>query len=89
MCVCCTHVFSFFPLVFVLVNGLLFSGFSLFLVALEMLAILSLLLLLFLFVVCICILFLLPCLTIVKFVIFSFIDVSCTPTGVSEINDLT
>ena len=32
-CVRCTHLFSFFPLVFVcvLVNDLLFSGFSLFL----------------------------------------------------------
>ena len=31
VCVCCTHLFSFFPLVFVLVNDLLFSGFLLFL----------------------------------------------------------
>ena len=30
MCVCCTHLFSFFPLVFVLVYDL-FSGLSLFL----------------------------------------------------------
>ena len=30
MCVCCTHLFSFLPLVFVLMNYLLFSGFSLF-----------------------------------------------------------
>ena len=29
MCVCCTDLFSFFPLAFVLVNDL-FSGFSLF-----------------------------------------------------------
>ena len=46
---------------------------------------------LFLFVICICIVCLLPCLTIVKFVRCSFIDVSCTPsppppTRVSEIN---
>ena len=40
-------------------------------------------------VVHICILCLLPCLTIVKFVMCSFIDVSCTPTGVSEISYLT
>ena len=30
VCVCCTHLFSFFPLVFVLVSDI-FSGFSLFL----------------------------------------------------------
>ena len=35
---------------------------------------------LFLFVICICIVCLLPCLTIVKFVRCSFIDVSCTPS---------
>ena len=48
MCVCCTHPFSFFPLVFVLVNDL-FSGFCVvfccFLFALEMRTILFLLLL--------------------------------------------
>ena len=27
VCACCTHLFLFFPLVFVLVNGLLSSGF--------------------------------------------------------------
>ena len=32
VCVCCSHLFSFVPLVFVLVNGLLLSGFLLFLV---------------------------------------------------------
>ena len=68
MCVCCTHLFSFFPLAFVLVNDL-FSGFSLFLETRTFLFLL-------LFVSC-----LTRC---------SFTDVvSCTPTGVSEINDLT
>ena len=45
--------------------------------------------LLLLFVFLICILCLLPCLTTVKFVRCSFIVVSCTPIGVSEINYLT
>ena len=46
MCVCCTHLFSFFALAFVLVNDLLFCGFS-FLFVLEMPTILFLFLLLF------------------------------------------
>ena len=74
-CVCCTRLFSFVPLAFVLVNDLLFC-FSLF--VLEMRTIL----LLILFGICTCILCLLPCLTRC-----SFIDaLSCIPTGVSEIN---
>ena len=71
--VCCTHLFSFFPLVFVLVNAL-FSG-----------SCFCLCCCLFLSVVCTCILCLLPCLTRC-----SFTDVlSCTTTGVSQINHLT
>ena len=82
MCVCCTHLFSFFPLAVVLVNDL-FSGFSLFLF--WKCVRFCFCCCLFLFVVCTCILCLLPCLTRC-----SFIDVlSCTPTGVSEINYLT
>ena len=78
------NYFHVFPLAFVLVNDLsLVSRCFLFL---EMRTILFLFLLcLFLFVVCTCILCLLPCLTRC-----SFVDVlSCTPTGVSEINYLT
>ena len=81
MCVCCTHLFSFFPLAFVLVNDL--SLVSLCCFVLEMRTILFCSCCpLFLFVVCTCILCLLPCHTRCP-----FIDVlSCTPTGVSEIN---
>ena len=47
VCVCCTHLFSFFPLVFVLVNDLFFSlvsrCFCCFLFAVEMRMILLLL----------------------------------------------
>ena len=79
---------------------LLFSGFSLLLFccccccfvvvifALERCMTVGLLFFVFVFV-CACFLCLLPCLTIVKFVRWSFTDVSCTPTGISEINYLT
>ena len=82
MCVCCTHLFSFFSLAFVLANDLsLVSRCFLFWKCARFCFCCCL----FLFVVCTCILILLPCLTRC-----SFIDVlSCTPTGVSEINDLT
>ena len=81
MCVCCTHLFLFFPLAFVLVNDL-FSGFSLFLFWKCVRFCFCFCCCLFLFVVCACNLCLLPCLTRC-----SFIDVlSCTPTGASEIN---
>ena len=82
--VCCTHLFSFFPLAFVLVNDLsLVSGCFLFWKCVRFCFCFCCRL--FLFVVCTCILCLLPCLTRC-----SFIDVlSCTPTGVSEINHLT
>ena len=74
------HLFSFFPLAFVLVNDL-FSDFSLFLFW----KCVRFCFRLFLFVLCTCILCLLPCHTRC-----SFIDVlSCTPTGVSERNYLT
>ena len=78
VCVCCTHLFSFFPLAFVLVNDLsLVSCRFLFRKCVRFCFCCSL----FLFVVCTCILCFLPCLTIC-----SFIDVlSCTTTGVSEI----
>ena len=82
--VCCTHLFSFFPLAFVLVNDLsLVSGCFLFWKCVRFCFCFCCRL--FLFVVSTCILCLLPCLTGC-----SFIDVlSCTPTGVSEINHLT
>ena len=77
MCVCCTHLFSVFPLAFVLVNDL-FSCFSLFL---EMRTILFLLLF-----VSFCCMHLYFMFTAVSYGC-SLIDVlSCTPTGVSEIN---
>ena len=85
VCVCCTHLFSFFPLAFVWVNDLSLVSRCCFFV-LEMRTILFLLLLPFVSFCCItCILCLLPCLTRCP-----FIDVlSCTPTVVSEINHLT
>ena len=74
MCVCCTHLFSFFTLAFVLVNDIFF-GFSLFLVLEMRTTLFSFCCRLFLFVVCTCILCLLPCHTKC-----SFINVlSCTP----------
>ena len=83
MCVCCTHLFSFFTLAFVLVNDLsLVSRCFLFWKCVRFCF--RFCCRLFLFVVCTCILCLLPCHTRC-----SFIDVlSCTPTGVSEINHL-
>ena len=82
--VCCTHLFSFFPLAFVLVNDLsLVSGCFLFWKCVRFCVCFCCRL--FLFVVFTCILCLLPCLTR-----YSVIDVlSSTPTGVSEINYLT
>ena len=80
VCVCCTHLFSFFTLVFVLVNDLsLVSRVSCFGNAYDFFLLFFFFLLifcrLFLFVVCTCILCLLPCHTRC-----SFIDVlSCTP----------
>ena len=59
VCVCCTHLVSFFPVSFALVNDLLFSGFSF----LFWKCVRFCFLFLFLFVVCTCILCLLPCLT--------------------------
>ena len=84
MCVCCTHLFSFFTLAFVLVNDLsLVSRCFLFWKCVRFCF--RFCGRLFLFVVCTCILCLLPCHTRC-----SFIDVlSGTPTGVSEINHLT
>ena len=84
MCVCCTHLFSFFTLGFVLVNDLsLVSRCFLFWKCVRFCF--RFCCRLFLFVVCTCILCLLLCHTRC-----SFIDVlSCTPTGVSEINHLT
>ncbi len=84
VCVCCTHLFSFFTLAFVLVNDLsLVSRCFLFWKCVRFCF--RFCCRLFLFVVCTCILCLLPCHTRC-----SFIDVlSCTPTGVSEINHLT
>ena len=87
VCVCCTHLFSFFTLAFVLVNDLsLVSCCSRFGNAYDFfyffLFFFGLCCRLFLFVVCTCILCLLPCHTR-----YSFTDVlSCTPTGVSETN---
>ena len=84
--VCCTHLFSFFPLAFVLVNDLSLVSGCFF--VLEMRTILFLLP--FVSFCCMHLYFmsrLLPCLTRC-----SFIDVlSCTPIGVSEIKtiDLT
>ena len=87
---CLLYLFSFFPLAFVLVNDLLFSGFSLFLFWKCVRFYFCCCCCLFLFVVCTCILCLLPCLTIVEFLArCSFIDVSGTPTGDSEIKYLT
>ena len=87
MCVCCTHLFSFFPLAFVLVNDL-FSGFSFFFFFFFRKAydfVFVFVAVCFFFAVCTCILCLVPCHTRC-----SFIDVlSCTPAGVSEINRLT
>ena len=84
-CVCCTYVFSFFPLAFVLVNDLsLVSRCFLFWKCVRFCFYFCCRL--FLFVLCTCIVLCLPpCRTRC-----SFIDVhSCTPTGVSEINHLT
>ena len=53
MCVCCTHLFSFFPLVFVLVNDLVSHCSCCFLFALENRTIFVFVVCLFLFVVCI------------------------------------
>ena len=81
---CLLYPSLFFPLAFVLVNDL-FSGFSLFLFWKCVRFCFCFCCCLFLFVVCACILCLLPCHTRC-----SFINVlSCTPTGVSEINYLT
>ena len=86
-CVCVFAVpiyFHFFPLAFVLVNDL-FSGFSLFLLWKCVRFCFCFCCCLLVFAVCTCILCLLPCLTR-----YSFNDVlSCTPTGVSELNYLT
>ena len=90
MGVCCTHLFLFFPLAFVLVNDLsmVFRGgggggvFCLFFWKCVRFCFCCRL---FLFVVCTCILCLLPCLTRCSF----SDDLSCTTTGVSEINHLT
>ena len=85
VCVCCTHLISFFTLAFVLVNDLsLVSCCSCFGNAydLKKKKCFGLCCRLFLFVVYTCILCLLPCHTR-----YSFTDVlSCTPTGVSETN---
>ena len=84
VCVCCTHLISFFTLAFVLVNDLsLVSCCSCFGNAYDLKNNnFGLCCRLFLFVVCTCILCLLPCHTR-----YSFTDVlSCTPTGVSETN---
>ena len=90
VCVCCTQLFSFFTLAFVLVNDLsLVSCCSCFGNAYDYYFLFyffggagGLCCCLFLFVVCTCILCLLPCHTR-----YSFTDVlSCTPTGVSETN---
>ena len=85
-CVCLLYpsIFIFFPLAFVLVNDLsLVSRCFLFWKCVRFCF--RFCCRLFLFVVCTCILCLLPCHTRC-----SFIDVlSCTPTGVSEINHLT
>ena len=81
--VCCTHLFSFFPLAFVLVNDLsLASRCFLFWKCVRFCF--RFCCRLFLFVVCTCILCLLPCLTRC-----SFTDVLSCTTGVSEINYLT
>ena len=84
VCVCCSHLFSFFTLAFVLVNDLsLVSRCFLFWKCVRFCF--RFCCRVFLFVVCTCILCLLPCHTRC-----SFIDVlSCTSTGVSEINHLT
>ena len=84
VCVCCTHLFSFFTLAFVLVHDLsLVSRCFLFWKCVRFCF--RFCCRLFLFVVSTCILCLLLCHTRC-----SFIDVlSCTPTGVSEINHLT
>ena len=84
VCVCCTHLFSFFPLAFVLVNDLsLVSHCFLFWKCVRFCF--RFCCRLFLFVVCTCILCLLPCYTRCSFIVV----LSCTPTGVSEINHLT
>ena len=84
VCVCCTHLFSFFPLAFVLVNDLsLASRCFCFGNAYDFVFVFVAVC--FFLLYALCIICLLPCLTRC-----SFIDVlSCTPTGVSEINHLT
>ena len=84
VCFCCTHLFSFFTLAFVLANDLsLVSRCFLFWKCVRFCF--RFCCRLFLFVVCSCVLCLLPCHTRC-----SFTDVlSCTPSGVSEINHLT
>ena len=95
VCACCTHLFLFFPsfvniffndlsLSLSLVVGFVVSGSFWkcvwFCCCLFVPFCCMHLLLCFVFVV------VLPCLTIVKFARCSFIDVSYTPTGISEIN---
>ena len=80
MCVCCTHLFSFFPLAFVLVNDLSLVSRFCFGNADDFV-----------------IVFVAVCFFLLYALVFyvycrrcSFTDVlSCTPTGVSEINYLT
>ena len=84
-CACLLYPSIFiFPLAFVLVNDLSLVSRCFFVLEMRTIGF-CFCCRLFLFVVCTCILCLLPCLTRC-----SFIDVlSCTPTGVSEINHLT
>ena len=83
--VCCTHLFSFFPLAFVLVNDLSLVSRCFF--VLEMRTILFLFLLPFVSFCCMHLYFMFTAMSLTR---CSFIDVlSCTPTGVSEINHLT
>ena len=83
VCVCCSHLFSFFPLAFVMVNDLSLVSRFLFWKCVRFCF--RFCCRLFLFVVRHLYFMLLPCHTRC-----SFTDVlSCTPTGVSEINHLT